>query len=71
MASPALENQRLQIERNYETYRTQYDDLLSKANAAEMSAGVEQRQIGEQFRILDAARVPERPFSPNRPQLIV
>ena len=70
LASPALENQRLQIERNYETYRHQYDDLLSKANSAEMSAGVEQRQIGEQFRILDAARVPERPFSPNRPQLV-
>lgn len=68
LASPALENQRLQIERNYETYRRQYDDLLSKANAAEMSAGVEQRQIGEQFRILDTARVPERPFSPNRPR---
>lgn len=70
-ASPALENQRLQIERNYETYRKQYDDLLSKANSAEMSAGVEQRQIGEQFRILDAARVPERPFSPNRPNIVV
>jgi len=70
MASPALENQRLQMERNYETYRTQYDDLLSKSNAAEMSAGVEQRQIGEQFRVLDAARVPERPFSPNRPRII-
>lgn len=70
-ATPALENQRLRIERNYETYRSQYDDLLKNANAAEMSAGVEQRQIGEQFRILDAARVPERPFSPNRQQLIL
>ncbi|MBA2355198.1 MAG: hypothetical protein H0V80_11085 [Acidobacteria bacterium] len=69
-SSPALENQLMQIERNYDTYRRQYDDLLTKANSAEMSAGVEQRQIGEQFRILDSARVPERPFSPNRPQII-
>ncbi len=70
MSSPALENQRLQIERDYDTFRRQYDDLLAKANAAEMSAGVEQRQIGEQFRILDAARVPERPFSPNRERMV-
>ncbi len=69
--SPALENQMMQIERNYDTYRRQYDDLLAKANSAEMSAGVEQRQIGEQFRILDPARVPERPFSPNRQRIIL
>ncbi len=69
--TPALENQLMQIERDYETYRKQYDDLLSKSQAAEMTAGVEQRQIGEQFRILDAARVPERPFSPNRERLIL
>ncbi len=30
---------------------------------------LETRQIGEQFRILDPARVPERPFSPNRLRL--
>lgn len=70
MSSPQLENQRIQIERDYETYRRQYDELRSKANSAEMSAGVEQRQIGEQFRILDAARVPERPYSPQRERII-
>jgi uncharacterized protein involved in exopolysaccharide biosynthesis len=70
MSSPQLENQRIQIERDYDTYRRQYDDLRAKANSAEMSAGVEQRQIGEQFRILDAARVPERPYSPQRERLI-
>lgn len=70
MSSPQLENQRIQIERDYDTYRRQYDELRSKANSAEMSAGVEQRQIGEQFRILDAARVPERPYSPQRERAI-
>jgi polysaccharide chain length determinant protein (PEP-CTERM system associated) len=70
-SSPALENEMMQIERNYATYRKQYDDLLVKSNSAEMSAGVEQRQIGEQFRVLDAARMPERAFSPNRYQIVV
>jgi capsular polysaccharide biosynthesis protein len=30
---------------------------------------VERQQIGEQFRIFEPARVPERPFSPNRGRL--
>jgi hypothetical protein len=34
-----------------------------------MSARLESGQIGEQFRVLDPARVPQRPFSPNRPRL--
>ena len=34
-----------------------------------MSANLEKRQIGEQFKILDPARMPERPASPDRPRL--
>ena len=70
MSSPVLENQRLEIERDYATFLRQYNDLLASANSAEMAAGVEQRQIGEQFRVLDAARVPERPYSPDRQTIV-
>jgi uncharacterized protein involved in exopolysaccharide biosynthesis len=31
-----------------------------------VAADLERRQIGEQFRILDPARVPIKPFRPNR-----
>jgi len=34
-----------------------------------MAASLEQRQIGEQFRILDPARVPLKPHSPNRARI--
>lgn len=68
-SSPSLENQLMQIERDYTTTSAQYSDLLVKVNSANMAAGVEERQIGEQFRILDPARIPERPFSPNRLQI--
>ncbi len=34
-----------------------------------MAANVERRQIGEQFKVIDPARVPERPFSPDRSRL--
>ena len=34
-----------------------------------MAASLEHRQIGEQFKILDPARIPERPAGPNRLQI--
>jgi polysaccharide biosynthesis transport protein len=34
-----------------------------------VAANLERRQIGEQFKVIDQARLPERPFSPNRTQI--
>ncbi len=45
-----------------ETYR----DLLAKVQDSRIASSLERRQIGEQFRILDAARLPEAPESPSR-----
>jgi capsular polysaccharide biosynthesis protein len=44
---------------------------LEKAEESKVAANLERRQIGEQFRILDPARVPERPFTPNRPFITI
>jgi hypothetical protein len=38
-----------------------YRGLLAKREDSKMAANLEQRQVGEQFRVLDPARVPERP----------
>jgi capsular polysaccharide biosynthesis protein len=46
-----------------------YLNLLSKKEESKMAANLEARQIGEQFKILDPARMPERPFSPDRRRL--
>src|SRR5690606_13258685 len=40
--------------------------LAAKREDAKLASNLEQRQVGEQFKVLDPARVPERPFSPNR-----
>src|SRR5262249_23734847 len=45
-----------------------YTGLLQKKMESQISANLERRQIGEQFRVLDAARLPARPFTPNRPR---
>jgi uncharacterized protein involved in exopolysaccharide biosynthesis len=51
----------------YDMLTTVYKDLLMKKEAAKIAANLERRQIGEQFKLLDPARLPERPFTPNRP----
>lgn len=57
------------LTRDYETIRKTYEALLAKQEESKIAANLERRQIGEQFRTLDQARVPERPISPNRPMI--
>ena len=54
------------LTRDYETLQRQYRSLLEKFEESKISANLERRQIGEQFRVLDPARVPERPYTPRR-----
>lgn len=68
-ATPARESELVELSRDYTTLQTLYTSLLSKNEEAKMAANLERRQIGEQFKLLDPARLPERPFSPNRSQL--
>lgn len=51
--------------------QAKYDDLSKKFMEAQVAHGVEKEQKGERFTIIDAARLPERPFSPNRPAIIL
>ena len=65
-AAPALEAEVTELMRDYSTLQEQYTTLLNKNEESKLAANLERRQIGEQFRIVDSARLPERPFSPNR-----
>lgn len=66
-AAPTRESEMTELMRDYETLRTVYTELLAKRESSKVAANLERRQIGEQFKILDPANRPERPFSPNRP----
>jgi polysaccharide chain length determinant protein (PEP-CTERM system associated) len=68
-AIPARETELVELTRDYETLRQIYQGLLTKNEYARASANLERQQIGEQFRLLEPARLPERPISPNRPQI--
>lgn len=68
-AAPAREAELAGITRDYETLQQSYRTLLQKKEESQISANLERRQIGEQFKILDPARQPEKPASPDRPRL--
>jgi polysaccharide chain length determinant protein (PEP-CTERM system associated) len=65
-AAPTRESDLIELTRDYTTLQQVYTSLLTKREDSKVAANLERRQAGEQFRILDPARVPERPFSPNR-----
>jgi uncharacterized protein involved in exopolysaccharide biosynthesis len=50
----------------YEVLLERYRALLLKREEARTADGLERRQIGEQFRLIDAARMPDRPVGPSR-----
>jgi len=68
-AVPGIESEWVALTRDYDTLQATYRELLSKSENSKMSASLEQRQIGEQFRILDPPRVPLKPHSPNRARI--
>jgi uncharacterized protein involved in exopolysaccharide biosynthesis len=65
-AVPGIESEWVALTRDYDTLQATYRELLSKSENSKMAASLEQRQIGEQFRVLDPPRVPLKPHSPNR-----
>jgi len=68
-AVPKRESDLVELTRDYTNLQAMYQSLLSKQGEAKLAANLERRNIGAQFKVLDAARVPERPFSPNRVQI--
>jgi polysaccharide chain length determinant protein (PEP-CTERM system associated) len=64
--TPTVEEQYKEITRDYNTALAFYNDLLVKKSQSQVSSDMERRQQGEQFQIMDAANLPEKPTSPNR-----
>jgi polysaccharide chain length determinant protein (PEP-CTERM system associated) len=67
---PTRESELVELTRDYATLQETYSSLLKKREDSKLSANLEQRQIGEQFKILDPASLPERP-SNQRQRLMV
>jgi polysaccharide chain length determinant protein (PEP-CTERM system associated) len=69
--TPKSEQEMIQISRDYDLLKTNYQSLLDKKIQAQMAENLERKQQGEQFKILDPARLPEKPFRPNRNSILL
>ena len=67
--TPGREAELASLTRDYDTLQNTYRGLLAKKQESEIAANLERRQIGAQFKVLDPARFPERPFTPKRARL--
>ncbi|WP_319574749.1 GNVR domain-containing protein [uncultured Desulfobacter sp.] len=63
--TPKRELEIQSLKRDYGNIQDIYNSLLDRKLEAELSVNMEKKQKGEQFRILDYARLPEKPISPN------
>jgi polysaccharide chain length determinant protein (PEP-CTERM system associated) len=62
-AAPTRRAELVELTRDYATVQTTYNDLLKKQEDSKLAANLERRQAGEQFRILDPASFPEKPYN--------
>ncbi len=67
---PRREQELAGLTRDYENTKKNYEGLLSKKLDAQLSQNMEERQKGEQFRVLDAANLPDKPISPDRAKIL-
>lgn len=65
-ALPTRESELTELTRDYATLQSSYNQLLAKKQDSQIATNLEELNIGEQFKLLDPAQVPVRPYSPNR-----
>jgi succinoglycan biosynthesis transport protein ExoP len=68
---PRREQEFRELSRDYDSTRELYNSLLKRYEEAQLAESMEQRQKGEQFRVLDPAVPTPQPAAPHRALLLV
>ena len=63
---PRTEQEETTLTRDYAKLQENYQAMLNKKMSADMGLAIEARWQGQQFRILDPAYLPDKPYFPNR-----
>lgn len=64
--TPIREQQLAGIVRDYELFKQDYTDLLSRQLRSQLTANLEEQQGGRSFRLVDPPTLPVKPSSPKR-----
>jgi len=68
---PRREQEYFELSRGYESTRELYQSLMKRYEEAQISESMEQRQKGEQFRVIEPAIPNTQPAAPNRVRLLL
>lgn len=68
--TPIRDQQLKEILRDYDLYNKEYTDLQSKQMQSQLAANVEERQEGQQFRLVEPPTNPLKPVSPKRHRIL-
>lgn len=69
--APKWEQEFQALFRDYETTKEMYRSFLLRQGESAVGESMEQRQKGEQFRVIEPALLSEQPAAPNRPRLLL
>ncbi len=67
--TPTREQELLSLNRDYQNVKEAYNSLLQRKLEAGIAVNMERKQKGEQFRVIDYAKLPEKPISPDMRKL--
>jgi len=70
-SGPRTEEQYKLLVSERNNLQLKYDDLMKKGMEAKVAQGLEKTQMGERFTLIDPARLPEEPVSPNIPAVLL
>lgn len=69
--TPRREQELALLMRDYDLMKANYQSLLDKKTQAQMAENLERKQQGEQFKVLDPARIPVTPIRPDRDRILL
>jgi len=69
--TPRREQELTLLTRDYDLMKANYQSLLDKKIQSQMAENLERKQQGEQFKILDPARLPVTPIRPDRNKILM
>lgn len=69
--TPEREQELLSLNRDYGNLRLLYNSLLNRKLEAQIAVSMEKKQKGEQFRVIDPAKIPTRPVEPDLRRIVL
>lgn len=67
---PQVDAEFIQLTRDYDVNKKQYDSLLARSESAKLTGDMEANSTVMNFKIIDPPQVPSKPSAPPRPLLI-